>query len=635
MHRFVFHSTLGITFSVTGVLIADAPAHGAMPVEVGPGNCEWGISLLNGDLCFGMPASTIPGEVTIPVLFGFDAANMTGLWGHPEQGPGHPAPQVLQCRKDRPISAGMHFGYLTENLDGGMTAPSLSGAPSSPGCAVLEDGKQIPGSQWMDLASEPSLGNALSLLPSFGFAPFVPLAAWVDVHGSLLLFATNGAGAQLQNLMPALAPSGFGSPGKHQDHFRILMDKSLTRVYYYAPGARAWLPVLWADRFKHHVTFEWVRSATDLPPHFRTITKATVMNQQGQGVIVRWAEPASTAILSDLCRVDFVGIKAPSALLKGYGGFSSTRPADGSQPAHDDRLTLGQTSLGIACKPTILATGSNGALPQPDWADSGSSAAATPVAPSGDGTLDPPNRKWCFNDDGAPTESNGNNGSWEIMENQHNVQGKPMGLAPGGFWVFTIVCRRQVTFSTTNEAEAQSELERRREHGTESAGTGVRCEIVRTWVSGVGPMGNPGESRGGGPGSSTSQTNPLVISFLSKANDFGKNTADCEAINAYLTSIGKRTITMAAFGAASLGETAATIGALFGFGVGTAPVGGAGAVTGGIIAGLGGLVSSAVPGGIELRDKFNRNDENWKANFRAIQNYSDTNCAGNKPDIMN
>jgi len=41
-----------------------------MPAEVGPGTCDWGISHLNGDLCFGMPATTIPGEVTLPSSVG-------------------------------------------------------------------------------------------------------------------------------------------------------------------------------------------------------------------------------------------------------------------------------------------------------------------------------------------------------------------------------------------------------------------------------------------------------------------------------------------------------------------------------------------------------------------------------------
>jgi len=74
MHRFLSCITLGITFSFTGSLPAEAPAQGAMPTEVSPENGGWGISIQNGELCFGMPGSTIPGEVTIPAHFGFDAA---------------------------------------------------------------------------------------------------------------------------------------------------------------------------------------------------------------------------------------------------------------------------------------------------------------------------------------------------------------------------------------------------------------------------------------------------------------------------------------------------------------------------------------------------------------------------------
>ena len=761
----------------TANLAAQVSANGIMPAEVDLRAIGWRTTLQNGNLTFGMPISTVPGEVPIPVTFGFDATCQARLWGHPEYDGERRATRVVRCRMDWPIAAGIHFGYLADNIYGDAPVSSMPGAPSGRGMVVLETGKQIPDPRWTAIAADPALGAALKLPEAFGFAPVAPQGARVDSTATYLLTTTTeaGLGAQFRSLMPALAPSGFGGQGEHQGSFRMVLDERLARVYCYAADAGAWLPLIWVDRSGHRITFKWERSTTGIPPGFRSITKVTALNQRSQGVVVRWADPASSASLSDLCQVDFVGVRAPSALIQGYGGSPSRGPAGFSLQAHDHLFVVSQTNLGLVCRPTTLSIGSCDTLPQPGWADSGSSPAATPTV---DPEAAPPgasSRTWRFSYDDNEAEVNSLTdpmgvvtsfhystyysattnyvrGVSEVhavdadsnhrfmrwtrtfpegfapmsikLENewdpdpgppdrfrrisiptddlnfgngvpQHDVltdgsgktwssttikwfsvgsgvdatlsrvqavtiasEGAPIWtttfapdplasgegygflpgdsyrLATGGFWVYKIVCRGQVTMVTTNEAEAQSELERRREHGTESGGTGVRCEIVRTWVSGVGPMGNQGGS-GGPSGQGAGQANQRIIRDLAAANDAGKYAADCAAINSYLTSIGKAVLWGAGTGAVTGGEIGATLGGLFGVGVGAVPLGGGGAAGGMVLGGFSGLVPTSVTGGVALRAQFEKNEVNWKANYRAVQNYSDTNCVGTKPEIRN
>lgn len=811
MYRIFINLIIFFMLFAAGNLVAQVSANGLMPVEVDLAARGWRTTLQTGNLTFGMPISSVPGEVPIRVGFGFDATCLAKVWGHPEYDPEHGATRVVQYRMDWPIAAGIHFGYLTDNLCGDTPVSSMPGAPPGPGMVILENGKQIPDSRWTTLSSNPALGTPLNLLQAFGFGPVAPNVARVDSTAAFLLCTTTEAGlaAPCRRLVPGLVPSGFGGQGEHRGAFRVVMDERLARVYCYAGAARAWLPVLWTDRSGHYVTFKWERSAADIPPGFRSITKVTALNQQAQGVVVRWAEPASNTLLSDLCRVDFVGVHASSALIQGYGGSPSQGPAGFALPAQDHLHIVSLTNLGIACRPTTLTIAGYGTLPQPGWADSGSSPAATPAAPPEDGALDPPSQTWRFTydgnvaeldsitdpmgavtsfrystyclaatnyvrgvtevheidadrnqrymrwsrtfppdsapmsikvegwgdtdkvtpdrfhlitfptdalnfgngvpqqdvlmdasgrtwssttitwlptgsgadgtlsrvqaitvaSDGAPTctttfrypdptglrniqidisvaDTNGETWTvsskpktfaatpWGEVEGLPFVQGDSRPLVSAGFWVYRVVCRGQVAMTTTNEAEAQLELERRREHGTERSGTGVRCEIVRTWVSGVGPMGGQGElTDHSGQAEAQAQANQQKIRDLQRRNDSMKTRTEIQAIRSYLASIGVVTTEGAAFGAISFGEAGAAIGAITGLGIGAGPGAILGVTGGAIVGGVGGLSASAVSGGIELQKTLQKAKCDWEANYKAVQNYSDINCAGSPPEI--
>ena len=124
-----------------------------------------------------------------------------------------------------------------------------------------------------------------------------------------------------------------------------------------------------------------------------------------------------------------------------------------------------------------------------------------------------------------------------------------------------------------------------------------------------------------------------TIKELAEANDAGKRAADCMAIDNYLKSIGMAVIVGAAGGAVTGGETIGTLGTLFGGPVGAAPALGAGALGGAVIGGFAGLVPTVVNGGVALRVVFRENENSWRANYRAIQNYSNINGIGMRPEI--
>jgi len=72
---------------------------------------------------------------------------------------------------------------------------------------------------------------------------------------------------------------------------------------------------------------------------------------------------------------------------------------------------------------------------------------------------------------------------------------------------------------------------------------------------------------------------------------------------------------------------------MFGGPIGTTTALGAGALGGAVIGGFAGLVPSSVAGSIALREKFQKNENSGKANYRAILNYSNINCLEAAPEI--
>ena len=106
------------------------------------------------------------------------------------------------------------------------------------------------------------------------------------------------------------------------------------------------------------------------------------------------------------------------------------------------------------------------------------------------------------------------------------------------------------------------------------------------------------------------------INVLQKVNDAKKLETDKALVKNYLSSVAGKTTKSAIAGA-----------------IAGSPVPLLGTAGGAIVTGLAGLSGSAVMGGIELREQFKQAESDWKANYDAIQNYSDLGAKGEAPPI--
>lgn len=148
---------------VTIPLPAQASADALISGEIGQGANGLRTSLQNGNLTFGIPIFTIPGDVPIPVVFGFDGTLLpiTRERFEPEENP--PAGEAANYYMDRPIVRGIHFGYLTDNEDGAVPSTSLPAAAAGRGMVILENGRQIAEAQRAALDARPGLEGVLNL----------------------------------------------------------------------------------------------------------------------------------------------------------------------------------------------------------------------------------------------------------------------------------------------------------------------------------------------------------------------------------------------------------------------------------------------------------------------------------------
>ena len=371
-------------------LHAQVTSNSLMPPPIDMTRNGWDTTLQNGNLTFGMPVATVSGEVPIPVAFGLNATFLTRVWTTRVYDPdlGKSVPVLNEI--DRPAVGGVHFGYISDAGNyGGTTVDGLT---------VLENGNQIADSQWTAFSSSPTLGTALNLPQAYGFSAVSTSSAKVDPTATYLSYTTTaaGLGTTYQSIVQGLALSGFGT---NSTSYKVVLDKNKARVYAYAASAHAWAPVLWADRFGHYVTFQWVRSTTGLPTGITAITKVTATNQRSKGVVLRWADYTSNTIDADILRVDFVGVHAPSVLIKGHPGYSYLHPVSAIDPLADNVWTVVPSPMGSLCRPTSIQVGAFVSLPQPSWSGSAAPAALGPGAPPVDGTSDSATRGWFFSYD--------------------------------------------------------------------------------------------------------------------------------------------------------------------------------------------------------------------------------------------
>ena len=285
-------------------------------------------------------------------------------------------------------------------------APTASGGPY----LALEDGSTYMQSEF----TTKSQGSAL--LAAWGFTS----SPTYQVHsGGTLLWAT-----QLE--LPATAlpfkygatvlshlPVGFSlglitqQNGPPQLKYDLVADKNLLRVFaeVVIGGENIGLPVLWADRFGHYVTFQWTQVSTGLPAGIGSIVRIDALNQRGQGVTIRYANWNDSKTLHDLMRVDFVKFAAPAALIQGYSGFSNGNPSGFIMPSGSkmaQAALLANAVGGMTARPCTQTLGDPLTVPQPSWNNDGAPAGTAPVLPASNSGV--ASQVWKFTYDGNLAE---------------------------------------------------------------------------------------------------------------------------------------------------------------------------------------------------------------------------------------
>ncbi|WLT30663.1 RHS repeat-associated core domain-containing protein [Geothrix sp. PMB-07] len=410
----ILRFALGAILAVCS-LRAQITANARMPPVVDMTRNGWDVSLQNGNLTFAIPLTVVPGEVPVPVAFGMNGTFLSqvvaGPWRYIYRPDGTIVRRISTSDELlRPVVGAIHFGYISSPTTVGATAGNEEDGPflghEIEGITVLEDGSQIPDRDWTPFSTHSELGTTLNLPQAYGFRAVSTSTALVDPTARYLSYSTtvDGLGATYQSIVQGLSISGFGDPNPA---YKVVMDKNRARVYAFATALATWVPVLWADRFGHYVTFSWGRTTSGFPagsPSTLTaISSVTATNQRSKGVVLRWAEHSSTTSVVDILRLDYLGLDAPSLLVRGYPGPSSASPANALSQIASRRFLLVPSLVGAFCRPTSIQVGPTAVVPQPIWTSpSGPGKQVPPNSPQAD--IQAPTQSWTFSYDSASAE---------------------------------------------------------------------------------------------------------------------------------------------------------------------------------------------------------------------------------------
>lgn len=293
------------TWSSPPLAAQTAPVRLINPQSTSGNSAGWAVAPATGAFGWSLPIGVVPGDIPIPVVYRYQASVMSDLTQsitftiHPD---GTKTPHYLAVMRYRGIWGSLHFGFITP------ATGIVTGIPED-GTQVLEDGTLFRDSEWTTASPDGS-----SLPMDFGFN--APAAGYsLDSSGTYGLYSA------------ALADLGSWSSKVSSlttaTQFKVLMDRGKARVYAYQGTLRSYVPVLWVDRFGHWVSFQWQIGTWSGMTSFTV----TALNQSGKGVQVAWAvQSGATSTEVDLLRADFIGVSAPSMLVRGYWGAATQLP---------------------------------------------------------------------------------------------------------------------------------------------------------------------------------------------------------------------------------------------------------------------------------------------------------------------
>lgn len=361
---------LGLSLVAGGLLNAQTRFRLADPQSLSGAGNGWAVDQATGALSFAIPIATAPGEIPIPAVFHMAAshsAQQQNSWTS-EIVYKRPIWTLDTTNLHRPVLGTLHFGYIDNGGNvGGVTTSATY---------VLEDGTQFASADWTAFTN---YNGTFTLPQDFGLAPVPVSSVQISSTRSHAMYTTTaaGLGATISTVLQGVAPVGHVAPTQ----YCVILDKDRARVMGFLSGLNAWAPLLWLDRFGHQVTFKWTMSTTGLPVGATALHGVVISNgrQTQRGLQVQWATWASGDVEQDLLRADFIGIDAPSILVRGYSGQPTLFPVGFAYSPGTMGDAIATASVaGVIGRPTIIQVGQSSGVSQPSWVGSG---AALPQVP--------------------------------------------------------------------------------------------------------------------------------------------------------------------------------------------------------------------------------------------------------------
>jgi len=378
---------LGLSLLSAGALTAQTRNRLADPQTTIRAGNGWAVDPANGALSLAVPVAMVPGEIPIPA--GFYVAGMHSveqqitwtsevIWNQPTIW------YSDSSNLHRPILGTMHFGYISN-------ASTVDGASDSATFA-LEDGTTYKQEDWVPFTT---YNSTFTLPPEFRLATIAVANVKVSNSQTHAQYQTTaaGLGTTINTIVQSVLPVGHAAPTQ----FYVVLDKDRARIFGFLSGLNAWAPLVWLDRCGHQATFKWTMKTTGLPSGVTALHSVVVNNQRAgqaqRGIQVQWANWASGNVEQDLLRADFIGVDAPSLLVRGFPGQATTGPVSLSyDPATYADVVMNAAVAGMVGRPTLVKTGFSGSITGPSWA--GYAGAPPAITPVGTTSANPSLRIW-------------------------------------------------------------------------------------------------------------------------------------------------------------------------------------------------------------------------------------------------
>jgi YD repeat-containing protein len=441
------------------VRLADPPV---LPVAA----YGWDVKVPARSLRVTAPVQTLPGFMPVPLSVRMSAAysqekGQTYTWD-----PNNPSKQTWQpCISTLPIYACVHFGYVTSQaLYSGAKVISYT---------VLEDGQVYSSADF-------GTGTALSasFLQLFGLSGSPSKGLPTSSNDALLAsyLATAADLGSLASAVQSVNPVGFGTA---PTSWQVVLTSQKARVMAYLGDFNAFVPVLWADKFGHRVSFQWTKTTSGLPSGVSAIYSVKILNlnphlaaNQTQGLLAQWIQSSGPG---DVFRADFINVDAPSVRIQGLGCAGGTPASmDSILATYGENVDQLEPQVGGAVfVPTSITIGQQSHVPVASWINSSN----LPTAASNDPSQNFTPQTWTF--------------TYDAYYSTLTSLQEPNGLTTAfqAYELYTISLANMSVSSTTFKPSSMDVYGLKQALSTDSANSLTR---TRSWIWGTTTTGATG-----------------------------------------------------------------------------------------------------------------------------------------------